>query len=104
MRYSIKVKYIAAVTVNKTRVCPDPKRYPDDYQDHRFTYVLAGIETRKWPWSMPVKGCGVFTHFSTPNTWRDTDTYVEVRKSMAGQLTDCLRGYMAGYGDGKDAK
>jgi len=101
--YDMKVIYVAAVTSRKTRV----HAYnfsPDDYVDYRFTYVLAEIETRKWPWSTPVKDCEVFTHSSVNNTWRNTDTYVEVRKSMAKSLTACLRGYMTGYGDGKDAK
>lgn len=99
--YKIKVIYVAMVTVNKTRVYRDRKRYPDDYVDHRFTYVLAEIKTKKWLWSTPVIDCEVFTHNDVWNTWRYTDTMVEVRKSMAKSLTACLRGYMAGYGDGK---
>ena len=104
MKYKIEVIYIAVVTSNKTRVYQDRKFAPDDYVDYRFTYVLAEIKTRKWPWSKPVTDCEVFTHNSHWNTWRYSDTLERVRKSMAKSLTACLRGYMAGYGDGKDAK
>lgn len=103
MKYKIEVTYIAAIEVRKTRVYLDRNRYADDYVGHRFTYVLAEVKTKKWPWSTPVKDCELFTHNSVWNTWRYTDTFVEVRKTMAKSLTACLRGYMAGYGDGKDA-
>ena len=104
--YDIKVIYVAAVTVRKTSV---PAPFPfvgraARQVKHRFTYVLAEVETKKWPWSTPVKDCEVFTHHSVPNTWSYTDTMIAVRRSVAKSLTACLRGYMAGYGDGKDAK
>jgi hypothetical protein len=103
LRYKIEVTYIAAVTAKKVRFQYNRYRNDEGYVDMRFTYVLAEIETKKWPWSKPVTDCEVFVHNSHWKAWRYAGTLDRVRKSVARALTDCLRGYMAGYGDGKDA-
>ena len=104
MRFSIKVKYIAAVTVKKTHYEFNRYKGGKGCVDIRFTNVLAGVETKKWPWSKTVTDCEVFVHNSLWETWRHADTLDRVRKPMAVRLTDSLRSYMAGHGDGKDAK